>query len=91
MDFWDNHGILFLICIAIFPRLTLLFAVASPFGLLHWLGWIFTPHLLVAIMATYRYWDTNPFLCVVAWLIAFAGTVGEGETVRRKRLTRRSP
>jgi len=84
MDFWDVHGIVFLICITLFPRLTMLFAgIVSGFGILGWIGWIFAPHLTVAILATTYYWDTNPVLCVIAWLVAFAGTSAEEETARR--------
>ncbi len=75
MDFWQVHGIWFLIFIVLFPRLTMLFAVAVPFGWLAWLGWIFTPSLLVAILATTYYWHTNPVLCIIAWLFAF-GKIG---------------
>lgn len=84
MDFFHAHpgtAWLLLIGLAIFPRITL-FIAGGPFGLLHWLGWLFTPHLLVAILATARYWDTNPILCIVAWFIAFAGTGGEGRAAR---------
>jgi hypothetical protein len=79
MDFWQNHDWFFLIFIAIFPRLTLLFAVATPFGWLAWLGWVFCPHLLVAILATTKYWDTNPVLCVISWIVALGGTGGEAK------------
>ncbi len=85
-DFWSSHAhpLLLLFGLAVFPRITLLF-VGGPFGWLHWLGWVITPHLLVAILATSRYWDTDPLLCVVAWFFAFAGTGGEGHTARRWR------
>lgn len=46
MEFFAAHphyAWVFLICMAIFPRLTMLFAVATPFGVLHWLGWFFCP------------------------------------------------
>jgi hypothetical protein len=55
MDFFQAHpgtGVL-LLGLAVFPRITLLF-VGGPFGWLHWLGWVFAPHLLVAILATTR-------------------------------------
>lgn len=81
MDFWDNHGIFFLIFITFFPRLTMLFATSIHFGLLSWLGWFFAPHLTVAILATQYYWETNPVLCVIAWFIALAGTGGEAKVV----------
>ena len=84
--------------LAVFPRITLLF-VGGAFGPLAWLGWLFCPHLLVAILGTTYYWDTNPVLCVVAWFVAFAGTGGEGRFAhhharrwrRRDRAEVRSP
>ncbi|MDX2010855.1 MAG: hypothetical protein SFW67_11710 [Myxococcaceae bacterium] len=85
MDFFQAHpatGWLILVGLAVFPRITLLF-VGGPFGVLHWLGWVFAPHLLVAILATSRYWDTNPVLCAAAWFIVFAGTGGETGAARR--------
>lgn len=81
MDFWQVHGIFFLIFATFFPRLTMLFAVYTPFGLLAWLGWIFAPHFTVAILATQFYWTTNPILCVIAWFVALAGTGGETKVV----------
>jgi hypothetical protein len=90
INFFDAHTFDWLVLggLAIFPRITMLF-VGGPFGLLHWLGWLFAPHLLVAIVATTKYWDTNPVLCVIAWFFAFAGTGGEGEAARRARRRRR--
>lgn len=76
MNFLDDHGVLTLICLALFPRLTLLLASFVSGGLLWWLGWLFTPHLLVAFLSL-NYWDTNPVLVVVAWLIALGGTRAE--------------
>ena len=81
MDFWEVHGILFLIFITLFPRLTMLFAVTIPFGFLAWLGWLFAPHLTVAILATQYYWHTNPILCIIAWIVALAGTGSEYKVV----------
>lgn len=81
MDFWEVHGIFFLIFITFFPRLTMLVAVTVPFGILAWLGWLFAPYLTVAILATQYYWDTNPILCIIAWFMAFAGTGGEAKMV----------
>lgn len=84
MDFFDNYGVLTLICLALFPRLTLLFASFATGGLLWWLGWIFTPHLLVAILAI-PYWDTNPVLVVIAWIFAFNGTLVETRVANSRR------
>ncbi len=87
MEFWQAHGtemgILFLLGIAFFPRITMLFAVLTPFGWLAWLGWLFLPHLTVAIFATTMYWDTNPVLCVFAWIAALGGTSGEASTTAK--------
>jgi hypothetical protein len=85
MNFWDVHGALFLVFIALFPRLTLFFSSVPFGGLLWWLGFIFAPHLLVAILATTYYWDTNPILCIISWFVAFAGTGGEAKVVGHKR------
>lgn len=90
MNFWEVHGILFLFFITFFPRLTLLF-VGGPFGILAWLGWLFVPHFLVAILATTYYWHTNPILCIIAWIVAFGGTGGEVKVVTYSRPRRFLP
>jgi len=81
MNFWAHHGWLFLFFITFFPRLTMLFAVGMPFGILAWVGWLFVPHLLVAILATTYYWHTDPILCVIAWFVALGGTGTEAKVV----------
>ena len=68
MDFWQVHGVWFLISIILFPRWTMLFAVPVPFGWLAWLSWFFVPSVLAAVLATGYYWETNPILCVLAWI-----------------------
>jgi hypothetical protein len=90
INFWQAHplGFLVLFGLACFPRITMLF-IGGPFGLLHWLGWLVAPHLLVAILATTTYWDTNPVLCIVAWFFAFAGTGTEGRAAHRLGARRR--
>ena len=81
MNFWDVHGIIFLLGMTFLPRISMIFAgTLMSFGLLGWLGWIFTPHLTVAILATTYYWDTNPILVIISWFIAFGGTTGEAAT-----------
>lgn len=84
MDFFANHGVPTLIFLALFPRLTLLFASFATGGLLWWLGWIFAPHLLVAFLAL-PYWDTNPVLVIIAWIVALGGTSGETKMATSKR------
>lgn len=83
MNFWQHHGLLFLAGCAIFPRITTLFFSAVSFGIWHILGWLFAPHLLVAILATTLYWHSNPILCVIAWAFAFGGTSGEAAVARK--------
>jgi hypothetical protein len=88
MDFWDVHGVGFLLACVCFPRLTLLFGVATPFGPLAWIGWLFFPRLVIAILATNMYWDTNPVLCVLAWMNAFGGAAGATKAAASRRRRR---
>lgn len=76
-----DHGIWFLIGLAIVPRITLLLFAATPFGWLAWAGWLFAPHLLVAILSL-PYWGTHPVLVIIAWLMALVGTGGETAVAR---------
>jgi hypothetical protein len=76
-NFWDEHGIFFLIFITLFPRLTLLFSTVPFGGFFWWLGFIFTPRILVAILATIAYWQQNPILVLISWLVALGGESGE--------------
>lgn len=82
MDFWELHSIGFVICLAFFPRLTMLFmGICSAFsGGWFWIGWIFAPRLTVAILASCIYWDTNPVLVVFTWLWAMGGESTEKKT-----------
>jgi hypothetical protein len=77
MSFWDVHGIWFIIAMFFFPRLTLLFSSVATGGFLWWLGWLLTPRLLVAVLATSSYWDTNRILVVLTWIWALGGESAE--------------
>jgi len=83
-NFWDFHGVLFLIFISFFPRLTLFFSTVPFGGLLWWLGLIFAPRILVAVLATMTYWNQNPLLVLIAWLVAFGGETSEKYMVVRR-------
>lgn len=83
-DFWQNHGVLFLVAITLFPRLTLLFSSIATGGVLWWLGWLFVPRILVAVLATVAYWYTNPILVICAWLVALGGETSEKYAVSKK-------
>lgn len=75
MDYWDVHGVWFLIFILLLPRLTMLFRGICFYNFAHpilfWFGWVFTPRFVVAILATSVYWETNPILCIIAWFFFF--------------------
>ena len=81
VNFWDVHGILFIFFMFFFPRITLLISSVVSGGFLWWLGWIFAPRLLVAILATTSYWDTNPVLVVFTWIWAMGGESAEKKAV----------
>jgi hypothetical protein len=83
MNFFDEHGVITLLGLAIFPRITFLVASFATGGFFWWLGWVFTPHLLVAILSL-PYWDSNPVLVIFAWIMAIAGTGGEGGVANRR-------
>lgn len=73
VDFFQKHGIFFLIFITIFPRLTLLFSSVAFGGFFWWLGFFFCPRVLVAALATVAYFQTNPVLVVISWIVALGG------------------
>jgi len=81
VNFWEMHGPLFLMFMCFFPRLTLLFSSVATGGLLWWLGWLVAPRLLVAILATTAYWNTNPVLVTLTWFWALGGESVEKKTV----------
>jgi hypothetical protein len=83
-DYWNVHGVWLLIFLAFFPRLALLFSSIPFGGLFWWLGWIFAPRFLVAFLATFNYWEANPFLVTAAWLIAIGGESCEKTVIRRQ-------
>ncbi len=83
-DFWDHHGVFFLVFIALFPRLTLLFSSVPFGGLFWWMGWIFAPRFLVAMLATIAYWHSNKVLVVISWLVCVGGESSEKVVIHRE-------
>ncbi len=81
ISYWQNHGVFFLIFITLFPRLTLLLSSVTTGGILWWLAWFITPRFLVAYLATLAYWQTNPVLVVISWLVALGGESSEKSIV----------
>jgi len=86
-NFWDIHGLWFIFFMFLFPRLTLLFSSVVSGGFLWWLGWFLAPRLLVAILATTAYWDTNSFLVILAWIWALSGESTEKKIVKNNVVT----
>ena len=88
-EYFDKHGWIFLFSVALFPRLTLLVSgllVGSiQFGgLVWWLGFFFAPRILVAVLATASYWNQNPVLVIISWLIALGGESSEKFMITRR-------
>jgi len=86
-NFWDVHGLWFIFFMFFFPRLTLLFSSVLFGGFWWWLGWFLAPRLLVAILATTAYWDTNPVLVVLTWIWSLSGESTEKKVVRNNITT----
>lgn len=82
IDYFNNHGWIFLFSIAFFPRLTLFisgfFINSIQFGgFLWWVGFFIAPRILISILATISYWHTNPILVIFSWLMAMGGESSE--------------
>lgn len=89
MNYWEVHGIFFLLGLMLFPRLTVtFFSHLSGMGLLFWIVFLLFPRIVIAILAAYYYWDTNPVLVVIAFLVCLGGETGE-KTVVQKKVARR--
>ena len=88
-NFWNVHGFWFIFFMFFFPRLTLLFSSVAFGGLFWWLGLIFAPRILVAILATIGYWQTNPVLIILSWIWAFGGEKFEKKNIVFRRYNSR--
>jgi hypothetical protein len=89
IDFFSKHGWIFLFSIALFPRLTLLisgllFSSIEFGGLFWWLSFFFAPRILVAVLATVAYWQTNQILVILSWLIAMGGESSEKIIIKKR-------
>ncbi len=89
MNYWNEHGLIFMACMFFFPRLTLFFGSVASGGILWWLGFIFAPRLLVAILATTAYWPTNMILVIITWIWALSGETAEKTLVKRRGFSKR--
>ncbi len=84
MNFWQVHGWIFVVCMFFFPRLTLFFGGIASGGLWWWIGFIFAPRLLVAILATTAYWHTNTVLVIITWFWAISGEGTEKKVISNR-------
>ena len=85
VNFWNEHGFFFILFMFLFPRLTLIFSSVATGGILWWVGWIFAPRILVAILATHSYWQSNTILVILSWLWAIGLESGEKKIVVSRR------
>lgn len=83
-NYWEYHGIFLLISLSFFPRLALLFSSIPFGGFFWWLGFIFCPRYLIAVLATLNYWSQNPILVSLSWLIALGGESTEKYYMQRR-------
>jgi hypothetical protein len=87
VDFFQKHGLFFLVFVTLFPRLTLLFSSVATGGLFWWLGFFFCPRILVASLATVAYFHTNPVLVTISWVVALGGETMEKAGLGKRRGT----
>jgi hypothetical protein len=88
IDYFNKHGWIFLVFISLFPRFTLLFSGllihSIEFGgIFWWASFFLAPRILVATLATVSYWNTNPVLVTLSWLIALGGESSEKFYIQR--------
>jgi hypothetical protein len=86
MDFFATHPhyLWAIFGFAFFPRITLWFFATITGGFGFWLGVFFVPHIMIAYWATYYYFDTNPILCILAWMVALGGSSTEKKAIQKR-------
>lgn len=73
MDFWDQHTVLFVIGLILWPRMLLIyFGFIPPMSIPPILGLLFVPRMFLAGVLTPMYWGMNPTLIVICWILAVA-------------------
>jgi hypothetical protein len=89
VNFWDVHGLFFLLGLTFFPRLTVIFFSHVAGGPLFWVFFLIFPRIVIPILAAYHYWHTNPVLVVLSFLVCLGGETGEKTVVQKKVVRRR--
>lgn len=74
---FEYHTVLQLLGWVLFPLIMFWFFSAIHGGFFFWTGVIFFPRIVAAFFATYYYWSTNPFICIIAWMVALSGETAE--------------
>lgn len=87
-NFWELHGLLFLAGLTFFPRITVLLFSGVTGGLLFWIFFLILPRIVIPILAAYHYWDTNPVLVILSFIICLSAETGEKAVVRKKVVVR---
>ena len=90
MNFWQAHGLFFLLGLVFFPRITVFFFSQVTGGLVFWVFFLFFPRLVIPILAAYHYWGTNPVLVILSFLICLGGETSEKTVVKRTVIVRRA-
>ena len=87
-NFWEMHGLLFLAGLTFSPRITVLLFSGVTGGLLFWIFFLIFPRIVIPILAAYHYWDTNPVLVIVSFVICLSAETGEKAVVKKKVVVR---
>ena len=88
VNFWEVHGVWFLLGLVFFPRVTVLLFSNVAGGLLFWIGFLIVPRVFVAILAAANYWESNPVLVILAFIICLTGEGGEKKVVHQTVIVR---
>jgi len=88
-NFWEVHNIFFLLGLVFFPRITVIFFSYVIAGPLFWIFFLFFPRIVIPILAAYHYWDTNPVLVVLSFIISLSAETGEKKVIHKTIVVRR--
>lgn len=71
MEFWNQHGLTFLIGMFLWPRMILIYYSLIPaqdIGAI--MEFLFVPRIFLASILTPIYWGANPTLISIYWVLA---------------------
>ena len=71
MDFWIQHSIWFILGLLLWPRMLLIyFGLIPTMSVPPILGMLMVPRMFLAGILTPMYWETNPILISICWILA---------------------